>query len=161
MRPGNYYQHNWHNCDKVLLKASANTTKQPQVATDKQIHMGTKFRIVFYAFDAPTATKAADAAFAEHADAALAAPAAALAESHAPELGALWHERAGRELSSAGRYQAAVYHLERALELVPAGDDRRNDELGLVRPRAFPADPDSVAPKPPNHSVTAPAVPRR
>jgi Nif-specific regulatory protein len=67
--------------------------------------------------DPANALVAAAAAFDARPDASLAAAAAALAESSAVEQAAGWHERAGQELFTGGRYQSAISHLERAIEL--------------------------------------------
>ncbi len=83
-----------------------------------------RFRHLRGAGDAAGALEAARAALDDEPDEGLAAAAAALAGAEAPAEAAAWHEQAARLIMTRRRYAAAVPHLERALELEPAGEAR-------------------------------------
>jgi Nif-specific regulatory protein len=106
-----------------------------------------RFHHLERAGDVSAALQAAEAAFSEHPDERLAAAAADLAEKLDTAAAALWHERAGTELASRGRYAVALPHFERALSLESSGSRRafRWERLSTCQLRAGrPADVERV-----------------
>jgi transcriptional regulator with GAF, ATPase, and Fis domain len=76
-----------------------------------------RFRLLAGAGDAAGALRVARESVEAGADGRLAAEAARIAEASDPVEAAEWHERAARRLFALGRYEAAVPHLDRSLEL--------------------------------------------